>query len=227
MIELERPQRWLQPPWGMSQEGTLTMSNSKTCNKCGQTLTLDLFGKDSKFSDGLRTVCKPCNNSQANSYYLSNKDAINKKRAIKFAEDYKANPEAMRLQSKIRQANYRKANPSKAKESFDKWLINNPGANYQATKKWRAKNPDKVKEANLKRRALKLNATTFLVTDKDIRRIMSQPCIYCGQKAEHLDHIIPLVRGGSHGVGNLAPACAKCNTTKNKKFIMEWRTKWS
>jgi 5-methylcytosine-specific restriction endonuclease McrA len=52
---------------------------------------------------------------------------------------------------------------------------------------------------------------------------MRQPCIYCGAKAEHLDHIIPISRGGLHKVGNLAPSCAKCNLSKSAKFVTEWR----
>lgn len=41
-------------------------------------------------------------------------------------------------------------------------------------------------------------------------------CAYCGQRAEHLDHVKPywwLEKNGRelHTVGNLRPACAECN----------------
>ena len=121
LVELEKPQRWQQPPWGVSQEGTLTMSNSKTCNKCGQILPIALFGRDSKFKDGLRSVCKPCNNSQATKYYVDNKTAINKKKAEKFAADMLVKPEEMRLKARLRQANYRKTSPLKVKTFYQKF----------------------------------------------------------------------------------------------------------
>ena len=35
---------------------------------------------------------------------------------------------------------------------------------------------------------------------------------------------IPISRGGSHGVGNLLPACERCNKSKATKLLIEWRT---
>ena len=227
MIELERPQRWQQPPWGMSQVRSLTMDNSKLCRSCNQSLPLSLFGKDAKFKDGLRSVCKDCNNAKATTYYLANKDTIAIKASLRFQKQMSENPEDYRKASAARQARFRANNPERSKVSYSRWLTNNPGANYQATKKWRAKNPDAVLAANERRRALKANAPTFIVTAKDVQKLLGQPCAYCGKPAQHLDHVIPLSRGGSHSIGNLIQACASCNTSKNNKFIMEWRIKWS
>lgn len=38
-----------------------------------------------------------------------------------------------------------------------------------------------------------------------------------------MDHIIPVIRGGNHSIGNLTPACASCNASKNHRTVMEWR----
>jgi 5-methylcytosine-specific restriction endonuclease McrA len=38
----------------------------------------------------------------------------------------------------------------------------------------------------------------------------------------HVDHVIPLSRGGSHCISNLVIACAKCNMQKNSKMPDEW-----
>ena len=46
-------------------------------------------------------------------------------------------------------------------------------------------------------------------------------CIYCNGKYEHLDHIIPISKGGSHTKNNLAPSCAKCNLSKHNKILWE------
>lgn len=48
-------------------------------------------------------------------------------------------------------------------------------------------------------------------------------CYYCGAPWRHIDHIVPLSRGGKHEIDNLVTACAKCNTTKHNKLLgTEW-----
>lgn len=50
-------------------------------------------------------------------------------------------------------------------------------------------------------------------------------CSYCGSApADTLDHVVPLIRGGTNYEGNLAPACRRCNSSKSGKTVMEWRT---
>ncbi|WP_268762414.1 HNH endonuclease [Kitasatospora griseola] len=47
-------------------------------------------------------------------------------------------------------------------------------------------------------------------------------CAYCGALAEHLDHVIPLSRGGTDTEDNMVPACAPCNLSKGAKTLAEW-----
>jgi hypothetical protein len=86
----------------------------------------------------------------------------------------------------------------------------------------------KKREENYVRRARLAGAQTFLVTDRDWRRLLERyqhRCAYCLVPSDTLtrDHIVPLARGGSHGVGNLLPVCARCNGSKNALFLTEWR----
>lgn len=50
-------------------------------------------------------------------------------------------------------------------------------------------------------------------------------CVYCGEAdAEmHIDHVVPISRGGSNEVDNLVAACAACNSSKGDKLPSEWR----
>jgi len=45
-------------------------------------------------------------------------------------------------------------------------------------------------------------------------------CEYCGINCSgeyHIDHIVPLSKGGPHQAHNLAIACKTCNTSKGDK----------
>lgn len=49
-------------------------------------------------------------------------------------------------------------------------------------------------------------------------------CFYCGTgPAETVDHVVPLLRGGTNYEGNLVPACRPCNSSKRERLLVEWR----
>ena len=48
-------------------------------------------------------------------------------------------------------------------------------------------------------------------------------CAYCPSLADTIDHVIPLVRGGTNYEGNLVPACRRCNGSKGGRLVVEWR----
>jgi len=50
-------------------------------------------------------------------------------------------------------------------------------------------------------------------------------CYYCGRKlgkVYHVDHVVPLSRGGSNDPSNLVVACPNCNVEKRNKMPHEW-----
>lgn len=52
-------------------------------------------------------------------------------------------------------------------------------------------------------------------------------CYYCGRKVGRenltMDHVVPLVRGGTSVKNNLVPACKECNNKKKYLLPMEWQ----
>lgn len=98
---------------------------------------------------------------------------------------------------------------------------------YEAMKAWRAKNPELLRAAWLRRKARKNGSEARTVTGADIRRLIARHdglCAYCKTEPfEHIDHVVPLARGGRHAIGNLLPACQTCNLTKGAKTLSEWR----
>lgn len=48
-------------------------------------------------------------------------------------------------------------------------------------------------------------------------------CTFCPSLADTVDHVVPLVRGGTNHEGNLVPCCRSCNSKKCARFVSEWR----
>lgn len=55
-----------------------------------------------------------------------------------------------------------------------------------------------------------------------VRLRQDQRCVYCGDMAGTVDHIVPLARGGYEHEDNLVPACSRCNSSKGAKLLHEW-----
>lgn len=48
-------------------------------------------------------------------------------------------------------------------------------------------------------------------------------CVYCGSiDVKRWDHLLPISEGGETVVGNMVPACSKCDDSKGKRYYKEW-----
>ena len=143
----------------------------------------------------------------------------------------KKNPEKV----KERQRKYREENPEKVKERHRKYREENPEKVKELVRKWREENPDKVKAQRVNgsyvRRVRELNTGAPLKTkltagglDLLIQR-QDFRCASCNKditQDNHLDHMIPLSRGGTNSMDNVQYLCSVCNLTKGKKTPLEW-----
>lgn len=178
-----------------------SMQNTKTCKHCGQVVELQHFYKHAYNKDGLMNVCKPCHNKRCRVIEENTKD----RRKAYRDKYYQANPEKYRKRSR----EYKAKNRDKVRETFQKW---------------RKANPMQDRIRHHRRRARKQSVATFRVSGKEINYLKNQPCFYCGSKEKiSIDHVVPLSRGGSNSIGNYAPACFRCNSSKKDKLITEWK----
>ena len=72
------------------------------------------------------------------------------------------------------------------------------------------------------RRRARVNAAFVEYVSRDlVYKRDGGRCHVCGRKVRknrwHMDHIIPLARGGEHSYRNVAVACPKCNLSKGTK----------
>lgn len=96
---------------------------------------------------------------------------------------------------------------------------------------WRAANRDRlrVNQRNYITRKWS-NPDSVNVSISDWMRLCRRygyRCVYCGTQPAvlQMDHVVPLSRGGRHGIGNMLPACGPCNISKNNLLLIEWRVR--
>jgi 5-methylcytosine-specific restriction endonuclease McrA len=58
------------------------------------------------------------------------------------------------------------------------------------------------------------------------RKCSQGTCYYCGRSVQPgaltMDHLVPLIRGGTSSKGNVVPACKSCNNKKKHLLPIEW-----
>lgn len=107
------------------------------------------------------------------------------------------------------------------------WRLSHPEVQSAASKRWKKANPIEHKAQADRRRAAKAKADGSH-TAVDIRCQYARQggrCFYCGARVGddyHVDHVIPLSRGGSDGPENLVVACPFCNVSKGAKHPMDF-----
>lgn len=85
--------------------------------------------------------------------------------------------------------------------------------------------PSTAKHANRRRKARIRGAKGSHTKAEWLARLAEYggKCAYCDQPGTTLDHVIPIVRGGSDSIDNIVPACMSCNASKGDKLVEEWR----
>lgn len=94
-------------------------------------------------------------------------------------------------------------------------------------RQWATQNRDRKREHKRRRRARESGAKVFRFTEADWNALVARfdgRCAYCGAAGPlERDHVVPLSRGGDHGIGNILPACIGCNRSKLDRLLVEWR----
>lgn len=60
----------------------------------------------------------------------------------------------------------------------------------------------------------------------DLYKAYGGVCQYCSEiivGAFHIDHILPVAKGGNNDIANLTLACPPCNLSKGSKTLDEWK----
>jgi 5-methylcytosine-specific restriction endonuclease McrA len=121
-------------------------------------------------------------------------------------------------------ARYRASEKGRAKEAE----YNKSEAKRKAQSRWAAKPEAKtIVRANYRKRRARLLGAEGSHTSADIQTLFEKQKARCFCTADlsvgyHVDHIIPLARGGSDGPDNLQLLCPPCNISKGARTMLEW-----
>jgi 5-methylcytosine-specific restriction endonuclease McrA len=136
------------------------------------------------------------------------------------------NPEKAHAKAARSLKKWRAANPEKARTAARRQRAANPEARRAAEKRWRDANPFKVAAKFARRKALHARASGSFTDEQAAARVAFYGgiCAYCRTRPhEHLDHVIPLSKGGTNWPANIRPACEWCNSSKGNKPLAVWR----
>jgi 5-methylcytosine-specific restriction endonuclease McrA len=187
--------------------------NLKRCGRCHEWKPLEAYCVDNHTKSGLHSTCRDCKAEKARVYYSANKERLatqkrgwheaNKEKIAEHARAYyQENREAIRAQQAV------KRKTPEHREYMREY----------------AKSP-KGRQIKALRRGARLGATGgFTLADIEaIRVAQGNRCYLCGKtlKKYHIDHFIPLAKGGTNDPGNLRLACPSCNQRKHSKHPFE------
>lgn len=128
-------------------------------------------------------------------------------------------------------AEWARNNPDSHRIAARKWYEKDIPARRKKATEWQKANPEKVRANCRNRIALKKKAKGTHTADQVLKMLKKQNwiCVALGcnrsiRKTEnrHIDHIMPLILGGSNDISNLQGLCGPCNCSKNKKHPDAW-----
>jgi 5-methylcytosine-specific restriction endonuclease McrA len=193
---------------------------NKTCSKCcaESPSTLEFFPPRKAGKHGLSALCRVCDRERKAAYRKSPAGKAARARSSKRYRD----------SNKDYWVRWRANNPEYLRE----WWARNPEKRHLIDgEAWRKANfsPEEISAHNRakhsRRRARKLRAGGSH-TKEDIRKIVAAQggvCWWCQCKMtrHHIDHRIPLARGGTNDPSNLVACCPRCNQKKHAKMPWE------
>ena len=212
----------------------------KACSQCGEQKPLSGFYPQKNGKFGRRAACKKCHCADIVDRRKTPEGAA---RWAEYVRGYCARPEskarhaanAQRRRStpkwKAYISAYRQRPDVKEKQNEHSRLFRRkPGVKARRSeymRKWIAtpKGKDSYTSSNAARRAQRRNAFVERVYKSVVWKRDGGICYLCGEKCGddwHLDHKIPLSRGGQHSYLNTGVACVACNLSKHDLTPLEY-----
>ncbi len=190
----------------------------KNCRKCKEDKSVAEFSKSARNKDGLRSYCKACDSKVSKRWYSNNKQS-NKERSQRWLAE---NKEVFREYQK----SWEEENKKSRRNYHASWYQNNKERISRNHKEWWNNNPHKRRLYKNKYYGKIRNQGGEVSPDiiEKLFLIQNNLCYYCEGFLEefHLEHMVPISRGGLHDDNNLCLSCPPCNLKKHTKTAEEF-----
>mgnify|MGYP003651778010 CR=1 FL=1 len=169
------------------------------------------------------SYCKTCNAKRSAEYKQNNKEKIKESK-----KEYRQNNKE---QIKESDKKHYQNNKEKINKQQKEYKQKNKEKINKRDREYKQNNPHKVREASRRRRALKKGNTHKPYTEDQVLKLYGKDCHICKkpinlsanrsagapgwQQGLHIDHVVPLSKGGADTIDNVKPAHGLCNLQKN------------
>jgi len=116
--------------------------------------------------------------------------------------------------------NYKKTRAARSEQSRQSYLLNREERIKKAAE-WASENQDRRRAISMSYKARRRSQEAGGISTADLSawlKKQKKTCHWCGRSCRerfHVDHVMPLSKGGKHERENLVIACPTCNLTKN------------
>lgn len=223
---------------------------TKVCTKCGREkpATPEYFSRDVDKKDGLRPSCRACRCALTPPKQLSfllQCRACGKDKTLSEMQPSEKNRRGVTRNCKechkIITRKWKDAHPEQANAAVKRWHKEHPKITIAHRNAYRERNreelnrksrekarnnPEPQKARTRTYRAKKHAGGRHTAQDVQLQyETQEGKCYWCGCDVfnkYHVDHVIPVSRGGSNNPDNIVIAYPPCNLSKNDKLPHEW-----
>lgn len=186
----------------------------KKCGKCKLEKDENDFHKNKAKTDGCATECKDCKKRLDIKYREENRDYY-----LNYLRSYREeNKNELDAKKKV----YISQNKEKHQTRIHKWYLKNQDSIKARVSLYKKEHPEQYQMYNNRRAASKKTDIVDIFTHQDIINKYGNKCFYCPGSFDHIDHYMPLSKGGMHTLENVRPSCVECNLTKSNKLPEEF-----
>lgn len=189
----------------------------RCCTRCQREFpaTTQHFGKQANGKYGLSSWCKQCRAKYQRGYFTVPE---NRDRHAKNVARFRVNNPGYVEDEKRAGREYRKQKRDSGEQYkyLKEWYKTPKGRLYQTAKRSR----------RVARERLASVDGTY--SPEDIRvqmKSQKEKCWHCGKLLKntfHIDHLIPLKKGGTNNPRNIVISCPRCNMSKGDKLTQDW-----
>lgn len=150
---------------------------------------------------------------------------------LRFKKGHSANPKKTyserRATANAAYLRWAKENPDELRAQQKRFRDKNAKKIRERINGWKKRNPHKIKAQNARRRAMRTSSECDYSSAELLQMYEDQGrlCAYCEIPLDgqyHVEHMVPLSRGGLNRIENIAIVCVPCNLSKGVNTVEEF-----